>query len=86
MNLFNNCVIKYGYKLSDLLCIGVVSCYNGYLNMEYCFKILEKLKDCVWFKLKIINVFGKCCKKLWVCLGNWEYFIIDFVVVYWREY
>lgn len=68
--IFNNRVIKHGYKLSDPLCTGIVSCYNGHLNMEYCPKIPEKPTDCARPKLKTINVPGKCCKKLWVCSGN----------------
>ena len=69
---FNNRLIKHGYKLSDPLCTGVVSCYNGHLSMEYCPKIPDKPKDCAWPKLKTINTPGKCCKKLWVCSGNRE--------------
>ncbi|XP_078344489.1 uncharacterized protein LOC144630083 isoform X2 [Oculina patagonica] len=65
--VFNNRLIKHGYKLSDPLCTGVVSCYNGHLNMEYCPKIPDKPTDCARPKLKTINVPGKCCKKLWVC-------------------
>lgn len=64
---FNNRVIKHGYKLSDPLCTGVLSCYNGQLHMEYCPKIPQKPKDCARPKLKTISVPGKCCKKLWVC-------------------
>ena len=75
--IFNNRVIKHGYKLSDPLCTGIVSCYNGHLNMEYCPKIPEKPTDCARPKLKTINVPGKCCKKLWVCSGNWQYLIIE---------
>lgn len=65
--LFNNRRIKHGYKLSDPLCTGILSCYNGKLSMEYCPKIPEKPKDCARPKLKTINVPGKCCKKVWVC-------------------
>jgi len=65
--VFNNRLIKHGYKLSDPLCTGIVSCYNGHLNMEYCPKIPDKPKDCARPKLKTINIPGKCCKKLWIC-------------------
>lgn len=69
---FNDRVIKHGYKLSDPLCTGVLSCYNGQLHMEYCPKIPQKPKDCARPKLKTISVPGKCCKKLWVCSGSWK--------------
>ena len=70
--IFNNRLIKHGYTLSDPLCTGIVSCYNGHLNMEHCPKIPDKPKDCARPKLKTINIPGKCCKKLWVCSGNWN--------------
>ncbi|XP_022788267.1 uncharacterized protein LOC111328157 [Stylophora pistillata] len=64
---FNSRVIKHGYKLSDPLCTGVLSCYNGWLHMDYCPKIPQKPKDCARPKLKTISVPGQCCQKLWVC-------------------
>ncbi|XP_015778442.1 PREDICTED: uncharacterized protein LOC107356341, partial [Acropora digitifera] len=67
---FNNRRIKHGYKLSDPLCTGLVSCNNGRLSMEYCPKIPERPKNCAKPKLKTISVPGKCCKKRWVCAGK----------------
>lgn len=84
--IFNNRVIKHGYKLSDPLCTGVVSCCNGRLNMEYCPKIPDRPTDCARPKLKTINVPGKCCKKLWVCSGNWKNIITVLVVEDSREH
>ena len=81
--LFNNRRIKHGYKLSDPLCTGILSCYNGKLSMEYCPKIPEKPKDCARPKLKTINVPGKCCKKVWVCSGKFievTYIILENII------
>lgn len=62
--------IPHGVSLSDPLCTGIITCFNGHLKTTTCPDIPNKPTNCANPRLKITTVPGKCCQRKWVCEGR----------------